>query len=122
MHSLATIKRLNALPPTSPRCRPGDLAVIVVADYKTNLGRIVRVIKADDGTGDIDFGCREIVWFVESAQSLTWTVGKKRYRRKYGPAPDCQLQPIRGEPIQQSVLTESVLKAPRLKEIDHVQP
>jgi hypothetical protein len=98
------------------------LAVIVVADYKTNLGRIVRVIKADDGTGDIDFGCREIVWFVESAQSLTWTVGKKRYRRKYGPAPDCQLQPIRGEPIQQSVLTESVLKAPRLKEIDHVQP
>ena len=122
MHSLETIKRLNGTPPPLPRCRPGDLAVIVVADYKTNLGRIVRVIKADDGTGDIHFGGTSVVWFVECAQPMTWSVGKKRYRRKYGPAPDCQLQPIRAEPVQESVAKAVTLKAPRAKEIVNVQP
>jgi hypothetical protein len=122
MHSLATIKRLNGTLPPSPRCRPGDLAIIVVADNKTNLGRIVRVIKADDGSGDLHLGGNQVVWFVESAQLLTWSEGKKRYRRKYGPAPDCQLQPIRAEPVQESVAKAVTLKAPRAKEIVNVQP
>jgi hypothetical protein len=122
MHSLETIKRLNGTLPPSPRCRPGDLAVIVVADNKINLGRIVRVIKADDGTGDLHLGGNQVVWFVECAQPLTWSEGKKRYRRKYGPAPDCQLQPIRPEPIQESVSKNVELGAPTSKEKLYVQP
>lgn len=55
MYGIETIQRLNAAPPDPTRCRPGDLAIIVTADYKTNLGRIVRIIKADDGSGDIHF-------------------------------------------------------------------
>lgn len=34
------------------RCKPGDLAVVIQAMFKTNLGRIVRVIRPSCGEGD----------------------------------------------------------------------
>ena len=107
-------------PCAPPRCRPGDLAVLVVADYNINLGRIVRVIAPHDGTGDLRFYGVGHVWLVECAQPMTWTVGKKRYRRKCGPAPDCRLQSIRGESIGEQDAKGEQLKAPRAKEVEHV--
>ena len=80
------------------KCRVGDLALVIEAQHSCNLGKIVRVIKPHDGSGDIVFWDTEDVWLIESVLPLTWTVGKKRYRRKRGPAPDAQLQPIRGLP------------------------
>lgn len=62
------------------------------------------------------------MWFVECAQHLSWTVGKHRIRRKYGPARDSQLQPIRGEQLKKSIFTDLNLKAPRAKELEHVLP
>lgn len=31
------------------RCAPGDLAVIVSADFSCNFGRFVRVLRPDEG-------------------------------------------------------------------------
>lgn len=79
-----------------PRCRAGDLAVVVDATHRCNLGRIVRVLKKHDGTGDLVFRDAGFIWFVESAQRMTWSIGKKRIRRKRGPVPDLYLKPLRG--------------------------
>jgi hypothetical protein len=84
-----------------PRCRAGDLAVIIYADYRCNLGRIVRVLAQHDGKGDIAFHGVDVVWLVESSRPITWTVGTKRFRRKRGPVPDTYLKPIRGNPLAQ---------------------
>jgi hypothetical protein len=79
------------------KCRVGDLAIVIDAFHRRNLGHIVRVIATHDGTGDIVFPVETgQVWLVEAAQPLTWSRHGKRYRRKVGPAPDNQLQPIRG--------------------------
>ena len=78
------------------RCRVGDLAVIIEACHRGNVGVIVRVIAPHDGTGDLLFPNSGPVWLVEAPNVLTWSVGEKIYRRHIGPAPDSQLQPIRG--------------------------
>ena len=82
---------------TSPRCKVGDLAVVVQAKFPSNLGRIVQVVGLHDGTGDIVYTPEfSPVWLVVASTRLTWTCNGKRYRRKSGPVPDQQLQPIRG--------------------------
>lgn len=79
-----------------PRCVAGDLAVVVHAHHRTNLGRIVKVLAPHDGRGDLIFRDAGFIWLVESSQPMTWSIGKKRFRRKRGPAPDSYLKPIRG--------------------------
>lgn len=83
------------------RCKAGDLAVVVDAYYRSNLGRIVRVIAQHDGKGDLVFRDAGVVWLVQSSQPMTWTVAGKRFRRKRGPVPDTSLKPIRGKPVTQ---------------------
>lgn len=80
------------------QCKAGDLAIVVHAFHRGNLGRIVEVVGPHDGTGDLVFREGGVVWLVKCAQPMTWTVGKKRFRRKYGPVPDAVLKPIRGLP------------------------
>jgi hypothetical protein len=64
------------------KCRVGDLAVVVDSYYRSNLGRIVRVIASHDGAGDIVFNAwLGQVWLVSCAQPMTWSVKGKRYRR-----------------------------------------
>ena len=82
------------------RCKPGDLAVVIQATFKTNLGRIVRVIRPSCGEGDLTYPAHMNTWLVESVEPLTWYRGKKRFRRKSGPVPDAQLQPIRGDALK----------------------
>ena len=81
------------------RCRPGDMAVIVDAFNKSNLGKIVTVIGLHDGAGDLVLKLKEPVWLVSCSVPLIWTNDKKRWRRKSGPAGDSALQPIRGVPL-----------------------
>lgn len=80
------------------RCRPGDLAVVVSAVNKQNVGKIVRVLRAYDGTGDILLVGTGPQWLVQCSVPIVWGwPGKKpTHRRKVGPALDSQLQPIRG--------------------------
>jgi hypothetical protein len=79
------------------KCRVGDLAIVIDAYHRCTLGHIVRVIAPHDGTGDIVFPVETgQVWLIEAIRPLTWSKNGKRYRRKVGPAPDNQLQPIRG--------------------------
>jgi len=78
------------------RCRPGDLAVVISANLPTNLGRVVLVIKPDDGNSDLRYPLDQNAWIVQADKPLVWLVDGKKVRRKRGPAPDAQLQPIRG--------------------------
>jgi len=89
------------------RCKPGDLAIVVRSIIPSNLGRIVRVIALHNGEGDLIYPSSEgTIWLVESAQPLTWRWKGRRFRRKSGPAPDYQLQPIRGEGIAKTSTTK----------------
>lgn len=80
------------------RCTPGDLAVVISALNRDNLGRIVRVVAIHDGSGNLRYEeSAGPVWLVESSQPMTWRYRGEWYRRKTGPVPDSQLQPIRGD-------------------------
>jgi hypothetical protein len=78
------------------RCRPGDLAVVVSARVKSNIGKIVRVMKTDDGSSGVPLDGVGSAWLVKSSARLTWWFGTSRRRRRYGPLLDSDLQPIRG--------------------------
>jgi len=78
------------------KCKVGDLAVIVAADFKSNIGNIVKVIAPDDGKGICDWSEQGLAWVVTAARPITWVINGKRYRRKIGPVPENRLQPIRG--------------------------
>ena len=80
------------------RCKPGDLAIVVSAELRCNVGLIVRVIAPHDGAGDVRFTHHGHVWLVTAPRPMTWLMHGKRYRRKTGPVPDNRLQPIRGLP------------------------
>jgi hypothetical protein len=83
------------------RCKPGDLAIVIKANYPSNLGRIVRVVALSQGEGDLVYPKEQVTWLVTCQQPMTWYMKSKRYQRKKGPVPDAQLQPIRGVPIGQ---------------------
>lgn len=80
----------------SANCKVGDLAIVIRADYACNLGRIVRIVKLHDGSGEINFTNRGTIWWVTCPSRMKWTLGSKIFRRQTGPAPDDQLRPIRG--------------------------
>jgi hypothetical protein len=81
------------------RCKPGDLAVVVSAELRCNVGIIVRIIAPHDGAGAIRFRHHGHVWLVAAPRPMTWHMHGKVYRRKTGPVPDNRLQPIRGLPL-----------------------
>lgn len=84
----------------STRCRPGDLAVVIQAQFPSNLGRIVKVIEPHNAVGDLRYPASiGTAWLVESDRPLTWMLRGKRYRRKRGPVLDLLLQPIRGRGV-----------------------
>jgi hypothetical protein len=91
------------------RCKPGDLAVVIEAANQANIGRIVKVVALHDGKGPLGAIGPRPVWLVHAPTPMTWTDGPKRYRRKNGPVPDSQLQPIRG-PKPLSATTRSRTK------------
>jgi hypothetical protein len=90
------------------KCRPGDLAVVVRATAKTNIGRIVRVIQpADESSGFHRDGAGP-AWLVKSSTPLVWWMGPRRIRRLHGPILDAELQPIRGVSRPSMVLSTSI--------------
>jgi hypothetical protein len=42
-------------------------------------------------------------WLAKTSKVLKWTANGKVYRRKSGPVPDAQLQPIRGYPLGRDI-------------------
>ena len=80
------------------RCKPGDLAIVISAKNKRNLGIIVKIIDADDRKGALRYPLGTPTWLVESQKPLTWVVDGKRHSYHRGPVPDAQLQPIRATP------------------------
>jgi hypothetical protein len=85
------------------RCRPGDLAIVIQAQFPTNMGRIVRIIGVDDRKGDLLFPVQTPTWEVRCELPMTWRSKNKRFRRKQGPVPDACLQPIRGNFIGKDI-------------------
>jgi hypothetical protein len=85
------------------RCRPGDLAIVIQAQFPTNMGRIVRIIGVDDRKGDLLFPLQTPTWEVRCELPMTWRSNNKRFRRKQGPVPDACLQPIRGNFIGKDI-------------------
>ena len=82
----------------TPRCRAGDLAVVVRPSIPENTGRIVRVVSLYRGPPDVRMRSASCVWLIEAAHPLIWSAHGRTYHEKQGPAPDEALQPIRGIP------------------------
>ena len=94
---------------SAPRCRPGDLAIVVEAFNPENLGRIVKVLRPHQPSGPLGMYDQEPIWDIESDCLMVWTVGEKVYRKRLGPCPDNQLQPIRGQKSPAKVAAEMLV-------------
>jgi len=84
------------------KCKAGDMAVVLSAFHQSNVGMFVNVVKLYDGASDVNMGCEQAVWLVESNAPMTWTKGGKVWHGHRGPVPDSALQPIRGRSTHQS--------------------
>jgi hypothetical protein len=78
------------------KCKPGDLAVVLSAHHKSNVGRFVSVIELYASTDGAKLDWASPVWLVESNAPLMWTRGKGLWIGNKGPVPDSALQPIQG--------------------------
>lgn len=78
------------------KCKPGDMAVVLSASHKSNVGRFVSVIELYASTDDTSLDWVPPVWLVESNAPLMWTRAKGLWIGNKGPVPDSALQPIRG--------------------------
>ena len=85
-------------------CKIGDLAIVVNAQYRCNIGNIVRILAPHDGTGNINFFDQGQVWVAECARPMKWEGCGRIYRRRRGPVPDNRLQPIRSSGIDDEVI------------------
>ena len=89
---------------SAPRCRPGDLAIVVESFNPENLGRIVKVVRPHEPSGQLGMYDQEPIWDIESDSLMVWTVGETVYKQRVGPCPDKQLQPIRGRAMLESMV------------------
>ncbi len=78
------------------KCKPGDMAVVLSAVHKSNVGKFVNVVRLYDVDDGVNLGCSRPVWLVQSHSPLTWRTGDKLWCAIRGPVPDASLQPIRG--------------------------
>lgn len=88
----------------SLRCRPGDIAVIV-GGITSNIGRMVRVLKACDA---LHWAMCHADWEVELMQTTTTTGPLGEQDSMPGMVCVCAdsiLRPIRGEPGKDETLT-----------------
>lgn len=80
------------------RCKIGDLAIVVSAYHRENLGLIVRIIGPHDGVvpgiGPLDVAGP--YWLVEGVRPMIYSNNRRRLETKLGPAADSTLEPIRG--------------------------
>jgi hypothetical protein len=81
-----------------PRCKPGDLAIIIEAFKAGNIGTIVHVIGLYSGKIGICAPEGDVIWLARASQPMTYAEPSRLKRRRLGPVPDSQLRPIRGLP------------------------
>jgi hypothetical protein len=93
------------------KCKVGDLAVVINAEHRCNIGRIVHVVAPDDGNDFIVFRGQGQVWKVTCHQPMIWRDKSKRFERRAGPVPEKYLQPIRGLTPGQSHPTQEGVDA-----------
>lgn len=80
------------------RCKAGDLAVVISANNRENLGQIISVIEPYANQGPVVFGEKDgFIWLCESPMPMVWLVKDRYYRARRGPVPDSYLKPVRGE-------------------------
>lgn len=109
-----------------PRCKPGDIAIIINSYFPNNIGLIVKVIKAfshDDP--NFDFPNWKSMWLVECNQMMQWDneiTGRTSFRL-VGPRSDAYLQPIRAlPPKKRSSKKRNTLSVTKQKTADPMHP
>ena len=79
-----------------PKCKPGDIAIVIWAHNPQNIGAILHIKCKHPFQNSILKPKGDTVWSVESPYPMTYESGGRGYQVQNGPAPDSQLQPIRG--------------------------
>lgn len=87
----------------SLNCRPGDLAICVIADNPENIGSIVHVIREHQNVPGWNYGKRA-AWWCRSLRPMTWVFRStgERHVGCEGPIPDDVLRPIRPDAARRS--------------------
>jgi hypothetical protein len=99
------------------RCKPGDLAYIIRASVPENIGRVVQVIERDLSLGANDPNPGEVRWHIsmpDNSYGIDRTTGG-RYLVPPGQclsAPDANLRPISGVPLDEEVTEDEELEVP----------
>lgn len=73
----------------------GNLAVIIDAYNPENIGKVVKVLRAQTMRERLRIRNHGKVWIVHSSVKLTWNMWGKYFHENFGPVPECQMQPLR---------------------------
>ena len=79
-----------------PKCKPGDLAIVIHAHNPQNLGTIVHIIDLHQDQLTIACPKGDTIWRARGTRPMVYDLNGEIRRRRVGPVPDSQLQPIRG--------------------------
>lgn len=86
-----------------PKCYPGDLAIVITAYNKINIGTIVKVLSLHTNQFEISAPEGDVLWTCLAQHQMTYDFnGDKRFCNR-GPVPDSSLHPIRGAPRGQDI-------------------
>lgn len=96
-----------------PNCKPGDLAIVIQAEQRINLGAIVEVLHLCDRTADLRYPDDQLIWIVRCSRYMKWVYRGQNFYQKEGPVPDAALRSIRGDELKATVPTTTSLNAPR---------
>ena len=91
-------------------CCAGDLAIAIKAHNPSNIGSIVKVLRKHPNQYIIPDEIGQFIWMVEGSHLLTYTKGGRTYRQKRGAVPDSYLKPIKGQPLNDQLVTGQPLQ------------
>ena len=92
------------------KCKPGDMAVVMDAFHKTNVGTFVNIVELYDTKDSMNLARSQPVWLVASYAPLTWTRGQRLWHGNRGPVPDAAVHPIRDRPTGSFQSTSTAIK------------
>ena len=91
-------------------CSAGDLAIAIKAHNPSNIGSIVKVLRKHPNQYIIPDEIGQFIWMVEGSHLLTYSKGSRIYRQKRGAVPDSYLKPIKGQPLNDQLVTGQPLQ------------
>lgn len=77
-----------------PKCFLGDLAIVVTAYNKVNIGTILKVISQHPNQFEISAPDEDTLWTCQAHHPMVYDLDGEKIKQHQGPVPDAYMHPI----------------------------